>query len=125
MPIMGTPHEVNKVGVDQKSLSGPWSADGICQLLSTDSDELAWIIATDNGSVHVVLLFPVAKYISPVEVSKAGEPHTLAPVQPLGAVYKVLRITPVGARISTILARTRGQSPKDETPCSMKPRENT
>jgi hypothetical protein len=117
MPTIGTPPGVNKVGVDPKSLSGPWSADGICQLLSMDSDELAWITATERGSAHVVLLlFPVAKYISPVEVSNAGEPHTPAPVQPLGAVYKVYRITPVVARIATILPRTRGQSPKDETP---------
>jgi hypothetical protein len=88
---MGTPAEVNRVGVDPKSLSGPWSADGICQLLSRDNDELAWITATERGSMlaHVELLFPVVKYTSPVDVSNAGEPHTLAPVQPLGAVYKV------------------------------------
>jgi hypothetical protein len=58
---MGVPPEVNKVGVDPKSLSGPWSAAGICQLLSKDSDELAWITATDSGSVQVVLPFPVPK----------------------------------------------------------------
>src|SRR5690348_4808833 len=103
MPIMGMPPEVNKVGVAPKSLSGPWSAAGICQLLSRDSDELAWITATESGSVQVVLLFPVAKYMSPVEVSNAGEPHTPAPVQPLGAVYKVSRIVPSVARIATIL----------------------
>jgi hypothetical protein len=58
---MGEPPEVNKVGVEPKSLSGPWSAGGICQLLSRDNDELAWMTATESGSVQVVPLFPVPK----------------------------------------------------------------
>jgi hypothetical protein len=58
---MGVPPEVNKVGVEPKSLSGPWSADGICQLLSKDRDELAWTTASESGAVQVVPLFPVPK----------------------------------------------------------------
>jgi hypothetical protein len=58
---MGRPAAVNSVGVDPKSLSGPWLLTGTCQLPSRDKSELAWTIATESGSVHVVLPFPVAK----------------------------------------------------------------
>ena len=51
-----------------------------------------------------------------MEVSTVGDPHTLAPVHPLGAVNNVCRIAPFVARIETIFARISGQSPKEATP---------
>ena len=60
---------------------------GTCQLLRIFNEALVWITETlsFSRSLHGWAL-PVAKYRSLVAVSTAGEPQTLAPLQPLGAV---------------------------------------
>src|SRR5258706_12486100 len=82
---------VKRVGVEPKSLSLVCSPGGTCQELMNERSEARSLMMetdSDSGDEHEPPL-PVAKNSSPEVSSMVGDPHTPAPIQPLGTVLKI------------------------------------